>query len=95
MDRVIAGAARRRMTLGLAIRRLRKQRKLTLKDLSSATGFSSPKLCRIELGKERVRLEDVETIARALRQNVKFLLTRTPPPKEKPGHRKGRTGATR
>jgi transcriptional regulator with XRE-family HTH domain len=95
MDRVIDGVVRRRKSLGMAIRQLRKQRELTLKELASATGFSSPKLCRIELGKERVRLEDVDAIARALRQDVKFLLTPAPRPKEKSGLRKRPKGATR
>ena len=71
----------RRIALGQQIRARRKAQKYTLKALAAITGLSVPKLCRIELGQERTRLEDVDTLAKALATSTHALI---PKPKRKP-----------
>lgn len=55
-------------------RAARKRLKLTLRDVSRATGFSIPKVYRIERGLQSLRLRDVQTVARALRSSVVLVL---------------------
>ena len=54
-------------TLGAAIARLRKARKLTGVRLASGTGMSQSKISRIESGKALPTREEAERIARVLR----------------------------
>ncbi|MCG3088013.1 helix-turn-helix domain-containing protein [Sporosarcina cyprini] len=52
--------------LGLKIRSIRKQRKLTLKEIADATGFSISFLSQLELGKSSATLESLKKIAMVL-----------------------------
>ena len=69
-----AGAVSMRAIVGLKIRTLRKRRNLRLFDLAAATGFSLPKLCRMEFGLDPARLDDIATVARAFNVPVRRLL---------------------
>lgn len=62
----IPSVERSRWQIGQLIRSHRKARKLRLIDVALRTGYSLPKLCRLEFGRERVGYADLETIARAL-----------------------------
>lgn len=64
----------RRIALGLIIHARRKALRLRLKDVAERSGFSIPKVCRIENGQERPRVEDLEVLAGVLGCNVCSLL---------------------
>ena len=65
-----------RHALGQNIRSVRKARKLRLIDLALRTGFSLPKLCRIEYGREATGYADALTVANALGVELTSLLPR-------------------
>lgn len=90
MNRVIRSPEQRLVVLGQAIRARRMALRLRQKDLAAATEMSPPKICRIERGQERVRLADLEAIARALKQDVKSLLAIPVTAKNKNGGRGAR-----
>lgn len=69
-------ASKMRRALGKNIRSVRKARKLRLIDLARRTGFSIPKLCRIEYGRESTGYADALTIANALGVQLTSLLPR-------------------
>lgn len=63
-----------RAQIGTLIRSHRKARKLRLIDVADATGYSLPKLCRLEFGRERVGYAELAILARALRVPVASLV---------------------
>ena len=55
--------------VGITLKSLRKERKLTLKDLAAETGVSISFLSQVERGKSSVTLESLKKIADALSVN--------------------------
>lgn len=58
--------------LGHNIRKIRKQNKLTLKELSKQTGFSISFLSQLERGKSSATLESLKKISLALNKNPSY-----------------------
>ena len=58
--------------LGLEIRKARQERRITLKELSSLTGFSRPLLDRWELGISKIKKQQYEVLCKALNINPKI-----------------------
>lgn len=65
-----------RAQIGTLIRSHRKARKLRLIDVALRTGFSLPKLCRLEFGRERIGYTELHTLAGAFGVPVTSLLPR-------------------
>jgi transcriptional regulator with XRE-family HTH domain len=65
--------------LGLAIRKQRNLRKLTLADLSVKSGLSKPALSEIENGKRDIRMTSLLRIASALSVKMDELLRKEMP----------------
>lgn len=63
-----------RAQIGTLIRTHRKARKLRLIDVALRTGFSLPKLCRLEFGRERIGYTELHTLAGAFGVPVTSLL---------------------
>lgn len=55
------------MTLGEKIKELRKEQKLTIKDLSEISKISAPTICNIEQGKRKPRLPVLQKLSVALK----------------------------
>lgn len=68
-----AEPAKDRVELGLRLRRERKARKLTLKDLSARSGVALSTLSKLELGQTSVAYDKVAAVARALSLDVGLL----------------------
>jgi transcriptional regulator with XRE-family HTH domain len=91
----------RRRQLGLQIKFARGERSWRLRDLAVKTGLSAPKLCRIEGGLERIRLDELELIAKALKLQVTDLtdpeveFSSAPPRKGGPNTKPARKAPTR
>ncbi|WP_162806789.1 helix-turn-helix domain-containing protein [Sphingosinicella terrae] len=66
-------------TIGAHLRALRKQRRMTLEQLSEATGISVSSLSRIENTQLGLTIEKVETLARALGVTAEAFVSRAPP----------------
>lgn len=62
------------MTVGSRIKILRKQRKMTLKELGAQTGLSSSFLCDVEQGRTKPSLNRLNEIACALETSVAYLM---------------------
>ena len=62
------------MTLGAAMRLVRKEKKLTQRDLAQRTGFSLDSISRWERGERSPTVSDLRTIADALETSVAFLM---------------------
>jgi transcriptional regulator with XRE-family HTH domain len=62
-----------RIALGLRLRRERKARQLTLKDLSARSGVALSTLSKLELGQTSVAYDKVAAVARALSLDVGLL----------------------
>lgn len=65
-------------SLGDRLRRLRRQRAMTLDDLSAATGISSSLLSRLETGRRRPTLDVLLTLARVHRVTLDDLVDAPP-----------------
>ena len=61
------------MTIGENIRRIRKERGLTLKQLGDAVGVSEAYIRAYETGRRNPKLKSLEGLAKALRVNVEAL----------------------
>lgn len=66
--------------LPIQIRKLRRERKLTLKQVCEKTGLSEPQLSQIEHGKRRVLAVEAKAIADVLGVQVDDLFTDTDSP---------------
>lgn len=62
------------MTVGENIKRLRKERGLTQKNLGELCGIAEPNIRKYENGKQNPKLETAESIAKALNVSVLSLL---------------------
>ena len=62
------------MTLGLMIKEVRKDRKMTLKQLGIQTNLSASFICDVENGRTNPSVDALQHIARALGTTVAYLL---------------------
>lgn len=68
--------------MGITLKNLRKERKLTLKDLAEQTGVSISFLSQVERGKSSVTLESLKKIADALSVNPSVFFANDDPQDE-------------
>ena len=61
------------MTLGLRIKEVRKDRKMTLKRLGALTNLSASFICDVENGRTNPSVEALQHIAKALETSVAYL----------------------
>ena len=78
-----AGTDAAAVALGARVRSLRRERRLTLKQLGRAAELSHPFLSQLERGLARPSVSSVERIARALQVPVGALWTERPPSEPK------------
>ena len=60
--------------IGAEIRRVRKEKKITQKELSEITGISQPNISNIEVGKMNASLRTIERILQALKVKAEIYL---------------------
>jgi transcriptional regulator with XRE-family HTH domain len=80
--------------VGTTIRRLRRERGLSLRDVGRATGFSIGFLSLVERGRSSISLTSLHTLATALGVDMRTFFP-VPPEPVTPAHVSRRTGDTR
>lgn len=63
--------------IGKRIRNLREKEGLTQADLSKSLGYTPTAISLIESGERKVKINDLEVIAKVLHQDVNYLITGT------------------